>query len=352
MKRWYKVIGAIGSLCVLVLMFLYLTGNLSCEGKIAPGTSETKEESAAGLKTFEVLSVTVPVEREAVGTASARRTAEISSKVMAVITTVAANAGDTVQEGQTLFLLDSRDAEARLAQAREVLASAEAALETASLDAGRIERLHEKQAATRQEYDQSQAARKMAKASAEVAKAMVREAEVNLSYSRIESPLAGIIIDRLADPGDMAIPGKPLMSLYDPSTLRLEVAVGERLRPNVRLGETVRVSFEPSGPECEGGIEEVIPASDVSSRSFTVRVSVPETVTVYPGMYGRIWLPVGSAQTILIPLEAVRHVGQLETVIVIEDGVARTRAVKIGKIFPGGIEVLSGLGNGELIAIP
>ena len=352
MKRWTKVFSAIGSLIVLVLMFVWLTGNFSCEGKIPPGTTEVKEESAAGLKTLKISSTVVPIEIEAVGTVSARRTAEVSSKIMATVTGVMASAGDTVKKGQTLFVLDSRDAEARLAQAREALASAKAAREQADLEAARIERLFEKEAATKQQQEQTRASLKMASASAEAAKAMVREAEVMLSYTRIDSPIAGIVIDRMIDPGDMAAPGKPMLTTYDPSSLRLEVSVGEHLRPKVLLGSTVRASVGHPGIEFEGRVEEIVPASDAASRTFIARVSIPSAESAYPGMYGRIWLQTGTAETILIPPEAVRNVGQVEMVTVVESGLARTRTVKIGKTYPEGVEILSGLGPGELVALP
>lgn len=353
MKRRYKLILAIiGVVAFLFLMFLWLTGNLSREGKIRPGTSGVTEEPAAGLKTAEVSMVTVPLEREIVGTVAARETIEISSRIMAEILEVKADAGDTVEKGQTLVVLDSRDVRARLTQAREALSSAEAVLEKASLDAGRIEGLYKKQAATKEEYDASRAALDVARTSVKRAEAAVREAEVNLSHTTIASPAAGRVVDRLADPGDMAVPGKPLVSIYDPSTLRLEVSVSDQFREKVHLGDVVRVLIDPVGKEFEGEIAEIVPASDASSRSFTVRVSIASPDVVYPGMYGRIWLPLESTEALLIPPEAVWRVGQLEMVTVVEDGAARTRSIRVGKAYPGGIEVLSGLEPGELVRIP
>ncbi len=353
MKRRYKIIlTAVVAVVVLILMFMWLTGNLSREGKIAPGKVEVKEQTATGAGTLQVRAHTVPVEIEVVGTVAAREQADISSRMMAAIILDNAHAGDTVQKGQVLFLLDSRDAEARLAQAREGLASAEAHLERVSLDAARIERLLEKEAATKQEYDQSQAMLKAGRASVEAAKAAVQEAETSLSYATITSPIGGIVIDRFVDPGDMAAPGKPLMSIYDPSSLRLDVAVAEHLRAEVALGKSVKASIDSVGVVFEGVFEEVVPASDAMSRSFLARVAIDVDEAVYPGMYGRIWLPVGTKEAVLIPPAAIQRIGQLETVTVIEDGVARTRTVKTGKNYPDGIEILAGLTPGETIALP
>ena len=353
MKGKLKIIIAVlGAVVVLILMFMWLTGNLSREGKIAPGTVAVNEKTPEGLKTIEVQARTVPVETEVVGTVTAREKVDISSRIMAEIVEIKADAGDTLKKGQLLVVLDSRDAEARRAQTREALAAAEANLERASLDEGRIKRLLEKQAATQQEYDQAKAMLKTAQASVEAAKAAVAEAEVFLSHAKILSPISGIVIDRHADPGDMAAPGRPLMSIYDPTGLRLDVAVTEHLRSKVELEKTVAASIDSIGKKFEGIIEEIVPASDAMSRTFLARVTIPERDGVYPGMYGRIWLPVGQKDAVFVPPDAIQYIGQLEMVTVVEDGAVRTRTVRTGKTRPEGIEVLSGLMPGEIIAIP
>ena len=353
MKRRYKVIPtAIGVIVFLILMFMWLTGNLSREPKISPGQLQVSEKSAAGMKLLPVETTSVALTVEAVGTVEARTRTEISSRIMARIVEAATDAGDRVTSGQILFLLDARDAKARLEQAREALSSTEAALENATLDAGRIERLYDKQAATKQEHDRSQSTLKIAQASVDSALAAIREADAALSHTKIASPIGGIVIDRLADSGDMAIPGKPLMTIYDPSSLRLEISAAEHLRPNVNLNENVKVSIDSAALEIDGRVEEIVPASDSSSRSFTVRVSIPEAKGVYPGMYGRIHLNVGSAEKVLIAPEAISRVGQLEMVTVVDDGIAKKRMIRIGKKYAAGVEVLSGLKAGETIATP
>ncbi|MBI5117761.1 efflux RND transporter periplasmic adaptor subunit [Candidatus Poribacteria bacterium] len=352
MKRWHKLFAIAGAGAVLVLMLLWLMGSLSPGGKIAPDKAEIKQAPSTTLKTIEVKTIAFPVEVEAIGTVTARETAEITSRIMATIISVNADAGDTVQRAQPLFALDSRDAQTRVMQAGEAVASAEAALEQATLDAGRIERLYGKQAATKQEFDRSQAGLKMARASAESTRAMLHEAEINLSYTKIVSPVPGKVIDRLANPGEMAMPGKPLMSIYNPSTLRLEVSVAEHLRPKVSVGQSVRASIDPKGATFDSKIIEIVPASNASSRSFIVRASIPAPETAYPGMYGRIWLPVDKGEVTLIPPEALEHVGQLDMVTVVENGIAQKRSVKTGKTYPEGVEILSGLRAGEMISAP
>jgi len=350
-QHWKKIAAGAGALLLLILMFLYLTGSLSREPKVAPGRKEAEAKPAAGMETAQVVSATIPLEVEAVGTVDAREAAQVSSRTMAVIVKMNASSGDRVKAGETLVELDARDAQAQLSQAKESLASARASLERAKLDAGRMERLYEKQAATKQEYDSAQAALKIAQAQVDAAKARVREAEVFLSYTKIDSPIDGYVIDRLADPGDMAVPGQPLLSIYVPASLRLEVIVPERLRSNVHVGQTVEAAIDALDLRFEGQIAQIVPSFDVSSRSFLVRVPIPDDENAYPGMYGRIWIPMGTTEAILVPPEAVWQVGQLEMVNVVKDGVARTRTIKTGKTYPEGLEVLAGLEPGEVVAV-
>ena len=115
MKRRYKLIlSSIGAIVLLVLMFMWLTGNLSRERKISPGKLEVKQKTAEGLNTLELTAVTIPARTEAVGTVTARESVQISSRIMAEITRAVADAGEAVKKGQTLLVLDSRDAETGL----------------------------------------------------------------------------------------------------------------------------------------------------------------------------------------------------------------------------------------------
>jgi multidrug efflux pump subunit AcrA (membrane-fusion protein) len=132
----------------------------------------------------------------------------------------------------------------------------------------------------------------------------------------------------------------------------MEVALTENLREKVELNQTLKASIDSIGDTFNVTIEEIVPASDAMSRSFLVRVSIREIDGVYPGMYGRIWVPLGTKESVFIPPETVQHIGQLETVIVVKDGTARTRTVKTGKEYPEGIEIISGLLPGEMIAFP
>ena len=118
--------------------------------------------------------------------------------------------------------------------------------------------------------------------------------EVLFSYSQITAPKEGRIVDRLAEPGDTAQPGKPLLTLYDVQTLRLETPVLERLAVTLRVGQQLNVHVDSIDQDFTATIDEIVPQADAASRSFLVRASLPRSANLFEGMYGRLQIPAGS----------------------------------------------------------
>jgi RND family efflux transporter MFP subunit len=161
----------------------------------------------------------------------------------------------------------------------------------------------------------------------------------------------GIVIDRLVEPGDQSAPGKTLLTLYDPSRLRVEASVREsdigRLSPGLKL----TVVVDALKAERQGTVEQIVPAADPTSRTFLVKVHLPDPAGLFPGMYARLRIPLDERQAVQIPSSAVRRVGQLTLVDVMQDGRPRRRAVRLGRSIGETVEVLAGLEEGEQIAL-
>jgi multidrug efflux pump subunit AcrA (membrane-fusion protein) len=99
-------------------------------------------------------------------------------------------------------------------------------------------------------------------------------------------------------------------------------------------------------------VEEIVPMADPLTRTFLVKAALPETPGLYPGMFGRLFIPMGTRQAVVAPRAAVRRVGQLEMVTVMDDGVSRAYAVKTGQALEGGyVEILSGLSGSETLLV-
>ena len=181
----------------------------------------------------------------------------------------------------------------------------------------------------------------------------VREAEVLLSYTVIRAAKNGRIVDRSAEPGDVAQPGIPILVLYDATSLRLEAPVMEHLAVKLQIGETLNVYIDALQREFQATVDEIVPQADAPSRSFLVKASLPKSEDLYEGMFGRLRIPAGERRHLCLATDAVVRIGQLEFVdVVLPDGTIERRLIKTGTLgMPGRQEVLSGVQAGEKVLL-
>jgi len=374
--RWMK---AILFLVFAAAIVLYAAGTFSGE-RLVPGRAGEPEGLPAPAATARAERTRVAAAEEAVGTVRSRRRVEVAAQVTARIVELRAEAGDPAAMGALLVRLDDRELKARADGARQALAAAEAAkdraiqarargdalLAQAKAHFDRVQTLHKGGAATEQQLEDAEAtfleaeagvadalaAIAAAEAQIQGAKNFVTEAEVALGYAEIVAPLDGVVTERLVEVGDLALPGRPLLVLLDPKALRLEAEVREGLVARVRQGASLDVEIPAAGASVAGTVAEIIPSADPRSRTFRVRIDLPEAAGVYPGMFGRLRLPVGEREIVRVPLAAVVRVGQLQTVVLKEGDRWVRRYVTTGRALPDGtVEVLSGLEGGEEIGL-
>lgn len=350
-------LGAIVGAALLLLIIAWMVGFF--HEKIEPGENGAKY-SGRQLSPDEIETSTDLVHEiskeeivEAVGTLKASSRTEISARVLAPIEKINVRAGDTVIAGQELARLDDRALGAQRSQAQAAMVAAEAALRQAENDYRRDRQLVERKAISQSQMDQSTANVEVARAKLDAARDAVEEAQVMLSYATISAPKSGVVVDRLAEPGDMARPGVPLLVLYDPTSLRLDVPVMENLAVKMRIGGKYTVHIDALGRDFEGTIDEIVPLAQAASRSFLVKVALPKTPELYEGMVGRMRIPAGVRRHLCLPTAAVERIGQLEFVDVVdENGRLERRYVETGRRgMPGKIEVLSGLKAGERVLL-
>lgn len=347
-----NTLGALAATAVVVVAMLWLSGVFRTD-QIGPGAAAAGEPTTlpAG-RWVPVVRVQRPHYAELVGSVQAEVRATITARLLANIIDVKVRAGDTVDRNDVLILLDDRDLKARVGQAGSLLAAATAKRDRAKTELDRIEELYRKGSASAHELNQIRETH--AEAVAEVARVekAVSEAEVALSDAVVRSPLKGIVIDRQAEPGDQASPGKPLLVVYDPSRLRLEASVREALIGQLPLRKDIDVYIDALREKRPGIVQEIVPASDPQSRSFTVKVGITDPSRLYPGMFGRVRLPLEPVARLEIPLAAVERVGQLTLVTARSpDGPPRRRSVRLGHAEGDAAEVLAGLEEGELVLV-
>lgn len=349
MKRMGRLLGIAAALGLLGLVMGYMAGFF--EEKIPIEPLAPAEQRFEG-EIVEVEAVEEAVIEQATGTVHAKQETVVSARIMATIATIPVRAGDAVEEGETLAMLDSRELEARLEQQRQQAAAAEAGLAEAEANYRRIRPLADRGVATRAELDRGEAALRSAQAELARAREAADEAATALSYATITAPFPGRVIERFADPGDTAAPGEPLLKVYDPEDLRLEAHVRESLASDLSRGDALRVRIDALDAEFPAVVDEIVPSADPGSRSFVVKVSLPSRPNLYPGMFGRLLIPAGTTERFYIPVDAVARLGQLEFVRVPENGRSVRRYIRTGERRDDGrVEVLSGLQAGEKIVL-
>ncbi|HUT93544.1 MAG TPA: efflux RND transporter periplasmic adaptor subunit [Thermoguttaceae bacterium] len=353
-----KGLPAVVGLVVLVAVIAWLAGAFT--KKIPPGpTAMAADELPVepDYGTYKVQQIEKPYIEEAIGTLKAARRTELSSRVQATISRIAAGAGDTVAEGDVLIELDRKDFEARLSQTQAALDAADAATHQAQDVYDRAVRLRKANpgAIAEQDFNQMYSNLLTAQANQSGARQAVAESQVRLSYTTIKAPKSGTVVDRWAEEGDMTQPGVPLLSLYDRTSLRLEVPVMENLGAKIQKGDELEVHIDALDEDFQGVVAERVPQAEAATRSFLVKVSLPPSEKLYEGMFGRLKVPAGIRRHLCLHTSAIQQVGQLQFVTVIIDpntGNRERRFVKTGRRGDAlHREVLSGLEAGEQVLL-
>ena len=271
---------------------------------------------------------------DVLGTVRPKLSAVIEAKVSSRIEQLLVVPGQTVKTGDLLVQLDDHEIQSRLDQAA-------AARQQAENDLKRFTTLLEQKILSQSEFDGAQSKFRMAAAAEAEAKTM-------LGYTKMTASFDGVIARKLADVGDLAMPGKPLLHMENPATLRFEADVPEALIGNLKLGDQLVVRVAAAG-EMKGVVAELSPAAEPNSRTSLVKLDLSGAVGLRSGQFGRVAVPVGEISIISIPAAAVIQRGQMEMVFVVAKGHAQLRLVKTGRQVGNELELVSGLNSGEQI---
>jgi len=297
---------------------------------------------------------------------------------------VSVQAGDRVRQGQPLIILDARDLDVSLRRAEagraevesaipeleNATAAAKANLDLAQTTFKRMEELAAKKSISNQELDEASARLKAAQANYDMIRSRraqinsktaaveqeIRAAGIMRDYARLAAPFSGVVITRTVEPGNLATPGTPLLTIEQDGVYRLEASVDESKLASVRVGQVVEAVIaaapEDNHRKVNARVSEIVPSVDSASRTYVVKLDLPATPGLRTGMFGRAIFPLGAQKVAAIPLAALMERGQLQSVFVVEDSVAHTRLVTTGRRTSDAVEVLSGLNAGEKVVLP
>jgi len=285
------------------------------------------------MTTTQPVAVTVSAVRRAPGVESypavvaSERTADIATRMSGTVERMLVEVGARVRAGDALVALDASDVEARVAGAR-------AQEDLAGRTFQRIQNLQRDGAASQQELDQATAA-------LEAARAQRTEAEAQQAYAVVRAPFDGLITRRLADPGDLAVPGRPLLTIVAPGALKVVADLPAARAGSLATGGVASVRVE--GAIHPVRISRVVPALGGGSRTFRVEAAFQRGVAgLIPGTYARLEVEAGGEGPRWVPADAVVDRGQLTGVWAVESDTVRLRWVRLGQRRPGAVELLAG----------
>jgi len=222
----------------------------------------------------------------------------------------------------------------------------------------RYKKMYEEKAISRQEMDQFETQKMVAGLEYERGQEMVKraaaglaEANIYLGFTRVTSPVRGVITEKKIEVGNMAVPGMPLLVVESAAGFHAEVTVDESFSGSLKIGTPVSVSIDALNRQMAGKVKEILPSVDPLSRSLTAKVSVggPGLRT---GLYARVRIPKGKKELLLVPRSAIIEKGQLIGVYTVDDqGIVTYRLVRTGREYDGRLEILSGLKTNERIIV-
>lgn len=294
---------------------------------------------------------TVPLVYTLEALVEAARQSTVSAQISGRINAVNFDVGDKVRKGQVIARIDPSEVDQSYNEASAQLAQADSVLENARASYQRSEHLFAQKFVSQAALDRARSEYDSAKAQAAARQANLNIAKTTRSYANVIAPYDGVVAERHVELGEMVAPGKPLMTGFDPSRLRVSVSIPQYRLDAVRAGKTVQVFFPAIAKTVTGRAVTVLPEANMLTHTTMMRIDLPENFPgIYPGMYAEAIFTVGQAKKLLIPARAVARRSEVTAVYIVDAGKISLRQVRLGEKSGEDVEVLSGLSENETVA--
>jgi RND family efflux transporter MFP subunit len=266
--------------------------------------------------------------------------ATVAAQVQGRVVEVRADAGQRVKQGELLMRIDAREFAENAAAAQAQYIQAKANFE-------RMKNLYAQKFVSSAALDKAEADFKAAEANAGASGA-------TYSHSNVTSPISGIVAQRLTELGELASPGKPLITVYEPGSLRVVANIPQYRVTEIRKNGKAKLEFPEAGLWVDAARVEILPTADARSHTVTARLYLPAKVEgVYPGMAVRAHFVTGQGNKLTVPPQAVLRRGEVTGVYVVDgQNTPRLRQVRLGEMLGNGeLEVLAGLSAGDTVSL-
>ena len=298
----------------------------------------------------------VPVVIESVGRAEGSKEVEVRARVTGLIEQQRYHEGDRVKANAPLFVIEQAPFEIALAQARATLLQESARLEQARREAKRLGPLIEQHAVSQKDFDDAASAQRVAEASVAQAQAQLRQAELNLSYTRVVSPITGITGRAEKSQGSLVSPSDGLLTRVtqtDPIWVRFSFSESELAQ--LRGGSAGAVKLLSADGTPLGGAGKLnFAGSTVDAQLGTVQLRAEfanPDLLVLPGQFVRAQVHAGEERAVVVPQAAVFNGERGKAVWTVKDGKALPAPVDVGAWVGDGWAVRKGLNEGDAVIV-
>lgn len=312
---------------------------------------QTTTPAATVTANIAVVQKTVlPIITTASGTIIAEQQAQIASRLMGFIREMNVQEGQSVVAGQRLFTVDPTDIQGQVSQAKAGLAQAEAALADAKNDYQRFGTLYKEEAIPKQQWDKVRLQYNVAQQQAAAARVGLGTAAAQMRYATLTAPFSGIITQKMANVGDLATPGRPVLALENQSRLQVQTGVSSDVFAHLKQGDNVSLQVGDADTAITGKIARLVPAADPVTRTYLVKIDLPQGAQLKSGMYVLVAFPTGQREAVRVPQSAVLDRAGITGVFVVDaQGIAHYRMVRVGGTSGGQVEIQAGLTPGERV---
>ncbi len=292
------------------------------------------------------------------GVVEAVRQTVVSAQVPGAVVAIEVKVGDVVKAGQLLARIDARAAEQNVVASDAQVQSARATLEVATKEFDRQKQLFEKNYTSQAALERAEAQFKATQAQVSAQLAQAGAARAQSGFFVVKAPYGGVVSEVPITLGDMAMPGRALLTIYDPAALRVTAAVPQTDIARIASGKPARIQFPGALAERQWVAPAnmtVLPTADPGTHTAQIRLDLPATAgNLTPGTFARVWLPMQGAATprLYVPTKAVIRRAEMTGVYVLDaHGHPLLRQVRLGRAVDDTVEILSGVTAGERVAL-
>ncbi|MER9232399.1 efflux RND transporter periplasmic adaptor subunit [Mesorhizobium sp. M0622] len=287
------------------------------------------------------------------GSVRARTEMNLGFRINGKITERLVDIGDRVKPGDVLARIDPTDYELSVRSAQASLDAADRQVETVELTRKRAEQLYAKNFAPKSQLEQATLSYNQAVATRDSARSQLAQAQNQVRYTDLKADKNGIVTAVAADVGQVVGSGTPVVTVAIDGEKEVLIAVPETDIAEFKPGKTVKAGFwSDEALTLEGKVREVAGSADPQSRTFAVRVSLPNDPRVLLGMTASIEAAAGNRQQLVsIPLSALAQKDSQSIVWTVDrnGGTVHAHPVKVAAFTPDGVSVADGLKPGDVV---